>query len=105
MTVGLFAGLFSACSGGDSGGYAKQACDHIGRAERFIVLAKTTSGATAKRLGSKAERQLALAEPLAAEAAGLDPSWDALQANLQQAHSIPSAMIMPALRADCQGNY
>jgi hypothetical protein len=103
MTVAASAGLLSACSG--SGSDVKQACDHIKRAERFIVLAKTTSGPTARHLGWQAEHQLALAEPLAAQAAGVDPSWDALQANLQQAHSIPTRMIMPALRADCQGNY
>lgn len=63
-----------------------------------------TSGPhTARRLEHRAARQLALALPLAAQAAGLDGSWQALEANLQQTHNVPSREILPALRADCAG--
>lgn len=73
----------------------------MARAEHLLALSKKSSGAPAGALESRAERQLALAEPIAAVAAGDDATWQALQANLQNASSLPPSLIMPALRADC----
>ncbi|MHB1986887.1 MAG: hypothetical protein ACYCSF_02700 [Acidimicrobiales bacterium] len=93
--------VLGGCADSHAASLAHQACGYVARAERLQREAGAARSPTSRLLVIRAERQLELAEPLAAIAAGDDPSWQALQANLGEVHRLPTALILPALRADC----
>lgn len=63
--------------------------------------AGSTGGSSVVQLRHRAEHELDLAEPLAADIAGTNGAWQALQANLQQLNGPPDRVLMQALVADC----
>lgn len=97
--LALTAGLLSGCS--SSAGAGAQACSHVNRAARYMKDAGSTGGSSAVQLRHRAEHELDLAEPLAADIAGTNGAWQALQANLQQLNGPPDRVLMQALVADC----
>lgn len=98
--VALSAGLLSAC-GSSAAGPGAQACRDVTAAQHYMKAASATSGPAATSYKRRALHELDLAEPLAAEAAGTNGSWQALQANLQEVNGPPSQVIVRAVVADC----
>ncbi|MGO9558341.1 MAG: hypothetical protein ACLPQS_03005 [Acidimicrobiales bacterium] len=92
------------CGSSAATSLAHQACAYVTKAANLQREANLATGARAKALESQATRQLELAEPLAAEAAGDDGSWQALQANLAETSELSASMIVPAAKADCVYN-
>ncbi|MGA3216477.1 MAG: hypothetical protein ABSD97_12415 [Acidimicrobiales bacterium] len=101
LAIGCSAAL-TGCSGQDSQALADQACSHI---ERGLTAAhKTaTSPAQARQLQTEALDQIRAAVPLAAEAAGEDTTWQALEATLSESSRVPLHYLLPALAAQCAG--
>ncbi|HET9091352.1 MAG TPA: hypothetical protein VFN50_03010 [Acidimicrobiales bacterium] len=84
--------LLSACGSGASG-LAKQACGYIHKASELQASGNATP--------SRVTRELQLAGPIAADAAGSSSAWQALSANLDEVGTVPNHVVLPALRADC----
>ena len=101
MVVLLTLGIVTGCASSQAAALAHQACGHVAKAERLQHQADAASGARAHGFSIRAERQLEIAEPLAAMAAGDDPTWQALQADLSQVPRMPNSVILPSLRAAC----
>ncbi len=89
------------CGSSGATSLAHQACAYVAKAATLQREANLASGTRAKALDAQATRQLELAEPLAAGAAGDNGSWQALQANLAETSELSASMILPAAKADC----
>lgn len=62
-----------------------------------------TSPAQARQLQTEALDQIRAAVPLAAEAAGEDTTWQALEATLSESSRVPLHYLLPTLAAQCAG--
>ncbi|MHB8243924.1 MAG: hypothetical protein ACYDGN_01030 [Acidimicrobiales bacterium] len=93
VSVALLASgtVLTGCAASSGGSLGHQACADVARAVAFRHQSDF----------SAADRQLQLAEPLAAQLAGSGGSWQALSANLGEIGRVPIHMLMPALQADC----
>lgn len=93
--------LLTGCTLSQSGAVAG-ACHDVAMAATFEREASTASSPADRRgLQARAERRLELAEAQAAEAAGSNTDWQALQATLNEAGRVSIAAVLPAARADC----
>ncbi len=65
--------------------------------------ASAVGAAQASQLRAEALGQIRDAVPLAAEAAGEDTTWQALEATLSESSRVPLGYLLPALAAQCAG--
>jgi hypothetical protein len=93
--------LLAGCAASHASALARQACGYVSRAEHLRVEAGTAAADEHASLLARADHELELAAPLAAVAAGDDPTWQALSANLAEIDRVPTSLVMPAIRADC----
>lgn len=98
------AGLLGGCSSSDARALAAQACRHVERGLAEEQQASTAgSAARASALRTLALNEIRQAVPFAAEAAGDDTSWQALEATLGESSRVPVRYLLPALSAQCAG--
>jgi hypothetical protein len=98
----LASGLLASCSS-QAASLGNQACGYVSRAVRLRTdAASAGSRARSVALRDSAQHDLELAAPIAAQAAGADPTWQALAANLEQINRVPTSLVLPAIRADCE---
>jgi hypothetical protein len=91
------------CSGQDSQALADQACTHVEHGLTAEHEAASAGAAQATQLRADALGQIRDAVPLAAEAAGEDTTWQALEATLSESSRVPLSYLLPALAAQCAG--
>jgi hypothetical protein len=99
--VALGLGLTS-CADAAALGLVHQACHDVSVS---LVLYRESQREPDPKLAARdlarAETQLENASPLATEAAGEAPQWQALMATLAETSRLPEANLMPALQAQC----
>jgi hypothetical protein len=102
MAVALTCGL-SACSSQSGSDLARQACVHVNRSLHDYALAGRpgTSTALAAQLRNRADGELHIALPLAAQANSADGSWNSLMTTIAEVGTVDEAHLVPALRAQC----
>jgi hypothetical protein len=101
VTVALGLGL-TGCADSAALGLVRQACHNVTKS--LALYRKSEKEPDAKLAASeraRAETQLENASPLATEAAGQAPQWQALMATLAETSRLPEANLMPALQAQC----
>ncbi len=100
MAVGLGAGL-SACS--NSGlNLAGAACAHIDQSIGLLDRANhTTDPVRVADERKRAYLDLIAALPISAQAAYVNPQWQALMTTLSESNTVPEPTLVPALEADC----
>jgi len=96
-------GLFTGCASQDAAPLAGQACAHVDRALTAEHRAGSAGTGQAAHLESEALDQVRAALPLAAEAAGVDTTWQPLDATLSESNRVPLRFLLPALAAQCAG--
>jgi hypothetical protein len=97
-------GVLSSCSSQDATPLANQACVQVHHAlalERQATAA--ASPARAAHLQAVALDDVRAALPFAAEAAGDDTTWQALDATLSESNRVPLRYLLPALSSQCSG--
>ena len=90
------------CSSQDSQALVNRACSHIERGLAAAHEAASVSPAQAMQLQAEALDQIRDAVPLAAEAAGDDTTWQALEATLSESSRAPLRYLLPALASQCE---
>ena len=97
LSVGL-----AGCASQAAFGLVQQACRHV---ERSLALYRSSQTqpdpAVAARQQAQAQSQLQAASPLASEAAGQAPQWQALMATLAENTRLPESDLVHALSAQC----
>lgn len=97
-------GVLAGCSSEDATPLANQACVQVHHAlaeERKAAAAP--SPARAAYLQAVALDDVRAALPFAAEAAGDDTTWQALDATLSESNRVPLRYLLPALSSQCSG--
>ena len=102
VAVGITFGL-SACSTQSGADLARQACVHVNRSLHDYTLSTRpgTSAALAARLLRRADGELHIALPYAAQATSADGSWNSLMTTISEVATVDEAHLVPALRAQC----
>jgi hypothetical protein len=90
------------CADSAALGLVRQACHHVRLSLALYRQAQNQPDATlAADERSRAASQLQTASPLAAEAAGQAPQWQALMATLAENSRLPESDLVSALRQQC----
>jgi hypothetical protein len=101
VTVGLAVGL-TGCANGAALGLVQQACHHV---KLSLTLYRASlhepDTALAAHENEEAAAQLQAASPLATEAAGEAPQWQALMATLAENSRLPESALVSALQEQC----
>jgi hypothetical protein len=101
VTLALGLGL-TGCADGAALGLVRQACHHVNVSLALYRESLHTSDATRSAdERTRAEEQLQTASPLAAEAAGQAPQWQALMATLAENSRLPESDLVDALQQQC----
>ncbi len=101
FTVVLGVGLVG-CANGAALGLVQQACHHVQLSLQIYQSAqRQPNAALAASERARAAAQLTAASPLAAEAAGQAPQWQALMATLAENSRLPESDLVGALRQQC----
>ena len=102
IIVGVTFG-FSACSTMSGADLARQACVHVNRSLRDYALSSRpgTSAALVAQLRNKADGELHIALPFAAQANSADGSWNSLMTTIAEVGTVDEGHLVPALRAQC----
>jgi hypothetical protein len=101
VTVVLGAGL-TGCANGAALGLVRQACHHVNLSLALYRASEHTSDpARAAADRTRAEEELQTASPLAAEAAGQAPQWQALMGTLAENSRLPESELVDALQQQC----
>jgi hypothetical protein len=102
VVIGLTFG-FSACSQTSALDLARQACVHVNRSLHDFALSTRpdTSAALAARLRGRADDELRIALPLAAQANSGDGSWNSLMTTISEEATVDEGHLVPALKAQC----
>jgi hypothetical protein len=99
--VSLGVGL-SGCADSAALGLVRQACHHVELSLTLYRSAQTEPDAQrAEQERYEAGRQLRIASPLAAIAAGEAPQWQAFMATLAENSRLPESDLVHALQAQC----
>jgi hypothetical protein len=102
-TVVAVALTVSACGGPSAQSLAAQACVHVHRS--VAAFRQSTepgmAQATAASLRRKADAELSVALPLAAQANSADGSWNALMTTISESATVDEQHLVPALQAQC----
>ena len=100
--AGLAAITLSGCSNAHALSLVRQACTHV---ERSLVLyqqsGRATSPSAQQADAAAALKQLQLALPLAASAAGENAQWQAFMTTLAESSRVPESDLVIALRQQC----
>jgi hypothetical protein len=94
----------SACgSGGGGQTLAQEACVHVHRSVAYYErsVAPATPAASVAGLQKKAEEELRMALPLAAQANSDDGSWNSLMTTISESADIDEGHLLPSLKAQC----
>jgi hypothetical protein len=94
----------SACGGGGGGQtLAQEACVHVHRsvADYERSVAPGTPAASVAALQKKAEEELRMALPLAAQANSDDGSWNSLMTTISESADVDEGHLLPSLKAQC----
>jgi hypothetical protein len=98
------AGILLAACGSSGAQQAELACAHV---ERSITLYNASlhqpDATTASNERRSAQKQLLIAEPLAAAATSSDGSWNGLQTTLIESERVSEGNLMVALESECAG--
>jgi hypothetical protein len=102
VVIGLTFG-FSACSQVSALDLARQACVHVNRSLHDYALSTrpSTSTTLAAQLRSRADDELRIALPLAAQANSGDGSWNSLMTTISEEATVDEGHLVPALKAQC----
>jgi hypothetical protein len=101
VALALGVGL-TGCADGAALGLVRQACHHVNVSLALYRESLHTADATrAADDRTEAEEQLQTASPLAAEAAGQAPQWQALMATLAENSRLPESDLVDALQQQC----
>jgi hypothetical protein len=94
--------LLSAC-GQDGADLARQACVHVNLSVRYFELSTKpdVSLVDAARLRTKANAELRVALPLAAQATSADGSLNSLMTTISESATVDEAHLIPALKGQC----
>jgi hypothetical protein len=104
LLLALFSGAaLTGCSGQDSQALAQKACTHVESGLTAAHKSASVDLAQAAALEATALQQIRAALPFAAEAAGEDTTWQALEATLSESNRVPLHYLLPALSAQCAG--
>ncbi len=99
LTLGV--GL-TGCADSAALGLVRQACHHVSLSLALYRRSEHDTDATVAADDlARAEGQLQMASPLAAEAAGQAPQWQALMATLSEGSRLPEADLVEALQQQC----
>jgi hypothetical protein len=99
--VSLGAGL-TGCASSAALGLVQQACHHVQISlALYRASQRAPSSAVANQELNEAESQLQTASPLASEAAGEAPQWQALMATLAENSRLPESDLVSALQDQC----
>jgi hypothetical protein len=101
VTLALGVGL-TGCADSAAFGLVSQACHNV--SESLALYRKAQTQPDPKLAASeraRAETQLEEASPLATEAAGQAPQWQALMATLAETSRLPESDLVQALQAQC----
>lgn len=102
MTLGAAAVILAACSTGDQ--QAEQACVHVARSitlyNQSLHQKNETTAADEQR---SAQKQLQIAEPLAADATSANGQWNGLQTTLIESERVSEGNLLVALQSECAG--
>ncbi|MGH9291967.1 MAG: hypothetical protein ACRDZ6_04200 [Acidimicrobiales bacterium] len=91
------------CAQSDAHALAVRVCGTVRSSLRLERRAEAASPAAAAPLRHRAVLALQNVEPMAAIAAGEDPTWQALQATLSEVGAVPLRLLAQALGAQCSG--
>jgi hypothetical protein len=102
VVIGITFGL-SACSQQSGLDLARQACVHVNRSLHDYALASRPDMAPnlAAQMRSRADAELRVALPLAAQANSADGSWNSLMTTISEEATIDEGHLVPALKAQC----
>ncbi|HXQ43237.1 MAG TPA: hypothetical protein VN816_01255 [Acidimicrobiales bacterium] len=101
ISLGLGVGV-AGCANGAALGLVRQACQHVKLSLALYAAAeRETDAKVAAEDRARAVSQLQTASPLAAEAAGEAPQWQALMATLAENSRLPESDLVPALQQQC----
>ncbi len=101
IVVALSAGL-AGCADSAAAGLVRQACHHVKLSlSLYQASLRETDATLAARDRDRAESELQAAAPLASEAAGQAPQWQALMATLAETSRLPESDLVEALQAQC----
>jgi hypothetical protein len=102
LAAGASLGL-SACSTQDGQALAAQACVHVHRSisDYLRAVSPGTPAAAAAQLQRRADQELRVALPLAADANSDDGSWNALMTTISEGATVDEGRLVPSLRAQC----
>ena len=90
------------CANGAALGLVRQACHHVDLSLALYRASEQTSDpARAAADRTRAQEELQTASPLAAEAAGQAPQWQALMGTLAENSRLPESALVDALQQQC----
>jgi hypothetical protein len=102
LTIGALVFVVSACSASHAQSLAVSACQKVNSAIAIYDNAKNISDVRLRQ--SQDQKSLALlrqALPIASVAAGQDPSYQALQADLSETSRVSESNLIPSLKQQC----
>ncbi len=104
VTVAAASLGLGACSNGGGQALARQACVHVDRSIADYVRSDRpgTAPSTAALLLRRADQELRVALPLAAQANSADGTWNSLRTTISEGAVVDEGHLVPALRAQCQ---
>lgn len=92
----------SGCAHSDALALAQKACQHVDKSlALYKASTQSTSPSAAQADRAAALQQLRDALPLAATAAGEDPTWQAFVTTLSESNRVPESDLVIALRQQC----
>jgi len=101
LSLGLGVGL-AGCADGAALGLVRQACHDVKLSlALYAASERETNAKVAAEDRTRAVSDLQTASPLAAEAAGEAPQWQALMATLAENSRLPESDLVPALQQQC----
>jgi hypothetical protein len=102
VVIGVTFGL-SACSQQSAVDLARQACVHVNRSLHDYALASRPGTTTTRvaHLRTRADAELRVALPLAAQANSADGSWNSLMTTISEGATVDEGHLVPALKAQC----
>ncbi len=103
--VGISLGLglsLAGCANGAALGLVREACHDVKISlALYAASERVTDAKVAAEDRARAVSELQTASPLAAEAAGQAPQWQALMATLAENSRLPESDLVPALQQQC----
>ena len=100
--AGLAAVMLSGCSNAHALSLVRQACTHVEQSLHLYQQSSSDTSASGQQADAAAAlKQLQLALPLAASAAGENAQWQAFMTTLAESSRVPESDLVIALRQQC----